>query len=161
MSQNVISMNLDASQWATVDGALDTLEQTLAGMASLTPDQRMRLIKMGDKSEAFCRQAVDVMGENPAILPRNLDMAEVRRDLATHDALRPRLVRLTRLLEKANDTDLALGSDVMSAALEGYAFLKIAGKGEGLHGLRKVLSQRFDNSGRKTEAVPAPVAQPA
>ena len=161
MSQNVISMELNSAQWAAVDGALDTLEQALSGLVSLTTDQRIRLIKMGDKSEAFCRQAVDVMGENPAILPRNLDMAEVRRDLATHDALRPRLVRLTRLFEKANDTDLALGSDVMSAALEGYAFLKIAGKGEGLHGLRKVLSQRFDNSGRKADTTPTPVAQPA
>jgi hypothetical protein len=161
MSQNMISMDLDATQWAAVDGALTTLERELSGMAALTPDQRMRLIKMGDKSEAFCRQALDVMGENPGVLPGNLDMAEVRRDLATHDALRPRLVRLTRLLEKANDTDMALGSDVMSAALEGYAFLKIAGKGEGLHGLRKVLSQRFDNSGHKAETVPPPVAQPA
>lgn len=36
----------------------------------------------------------------------------------------------------------------MTAALEGYAFLKIAGKGEGLEGLRRTLSARFDRSAK-------------
>lgn len=44
---------------------------------------------------------------------------EMRRDLATHDALNTRLVRLQRVMEKANDTEMALGSDVMVMALEG------------------------------------------
>jgi len=79
----------------------------------------------------------------------------MRRDLAAHDALNTRLVRLQRVMEKANDTEMALGSDVMVTALEGYAFLKIAGKGEGLHGLRKTLEKRFENNGpRKVEAEP-------
>lgn len=51
------------------------------------------------------------------------------RGLANHDALNTRLVRLTKLLEKVRDTDMALGSDVMVAALSGYGFLKLAGKG--------------------------------
>ena len=131
------------------------MERTLSGMLSLTTLQRSRLVKMGDKSEAFCRQALDVMGESPGVLPVKFDLAEVRRDLAMHDALRPRLVRLERLFEKANDTDVALGSDVMSAALEGYAFLKIAGKGEGLEGLQRMLSTRFNRSSQ------APAAEPA
>lgn len=32
----------------------------------------------------------------------------------------------------------------MTNALEGYAVLKIAGKGEGLDGLRQMLSARFN-----------------
>jgi len=146
---------LNDEQWAAVDAALTTLEQTLSGLVSLTPDERRRITKMCEKSEAFARDALAVLGENGAVLPRNLDMAEVQRDLHMHDALRQRLVRLTRLVEKANDTDMALGSDMMAAALEGYAFLKIAGKGEGLHGLRKSLSQRFDNGPRHAAPVEA------
>lgn len=159
MSQNIVSMDLSTEQWATLDAALTTIEQTLSSLVSLTPDERMRMIKMGDGSEAFCRKALDVMGENPSVLAGNFNLPEMRRDLATRDVLGPRLVRLTRLVEKANDTSMALGSDVMAAALEGYAFLKIAGKGEGLHGLRKTLSKRFDNGGRRVEAAP-PVAVP-
>jgi hypothetical protein len=38
------------------------------------------------------------------------------------------LVRLIRLSERADDSDTALGSDVMSVALEGYALLRIFGR---------------------------------
>lgn len=160
MSQNVISMSLTAEQWAATDAALTALEQNLVGLLSLSATERSRMVKMGDKSEAFCRQAVDVMGENPGVLPVKFDMAELRRDLAMHDALRPRLMRLERLFEKANDTDIALGSDVMSASLEGYAFLKIAGKGEGLESLRRSLSARFNRSAAAATPTPAPAPMP-
>ena len=61
-------------------------------------------------------------------------------------------MRLTRLMEKVHDTDTALGSDAMVAALEGYAFLKAAGKGEGVDALRTLLGKRFEGSARKAEA---------
>ena len=38
-----------------------------------------------------------MFGENLAILPTNFDLAAYRRDLATLDALRPRLARLSKL----------------------------------------------------------------
>jgi hypothetical protein len=104
---------------------------------------------MGDKSEAFCRQAGHVFGENPGVLPRNFDLEGYQRDLSALDALRPRLMRLTTLQQRALDTEMAIGSDLMTNALEGYAVLKVAGKGQGLDEARKALSARF---ARKTRA---------
>lgn len=143
MSQNLIDLTLPSEALSAIDEALSALESHLSGLLALTPDQRRQLTKMGDKSEAFCRQAVHVMTENPGIVPRNLDLDGLRRDLAMLDALRPRALRLTRLHERLRDTETALGSDLMTNALEGYAFLKIAGKGEGLDALRQMLSARF------------------
>lgn len=40
----------------------------------------------------------------------------------------------------------------MSVALEGYALLKVAGKGEALKGARRELSARFDRKARTKEA---------
>ena len=154
MSQNLIDFSLTPEALNAIDGALNTLETQLSGLLALSPDQRRQLTKMGDKSEAFCRQAVDVLGENPGILPANFDYPGFRRDLAMLDALRPRLVRLARLQERSDDTAMALGSDLMTNALEGYAYLKIAGKGEGLDALRKKLSARFDRNATKTASAP-------
>jgi hypothetical protein len=156
MSQNLIDLNLSAESLAAVDAALTQLETELAPLIRLDADQRRQLTKMGEKSESFCRQAFDVMQQNPSILPRNFDLDAMRRDLDAFDALRPRLVRLTRLFERANDTQMALGSDVMSNSLEGYAFLKISGKGEGLESLRKTLSARFSRV--RSKAGPGPSA---
>jgi hypothetical protein len=70
------------------------------------------------------------------------------------ELLRPRAARLRRLLERADDGETALGSDVMSAALEGYAMLKMSGKGAGLDALRQGMSARFTRKAR-VKAVPA------
>lgn len=162
MSQNLATMHPDAQQWAAVDNALEAIEQALLpSTVKLSPDERKRLPKMGDGSEAFCRKALDVMSQNTGILPRDFDVVEMRRDLEAHDAFGVRMVRLSRLLERVRDTELALGSDVMVSALEGYAFLKIAGKGEGLNGLRRELGRRFDGQGKRPQApLPSPKAVP-
>ena len=160
MSQNLIDLELSTEALAAIDGALVTLEQQLAGLVALGPDERRGLSKMGDKSEAFCRQAVVAFGENPEVLPRNFDLDAYRRDLATLDTLRPRLLRVARLHERLQDTDMALGSDLMVNSLEGYAVLKVAGKGAGLDNLRQLLSARFGRGSRSAPA-PAPEAPPA
>jgi hypothetical protein len=156
MTQNYANHHMDAGQWTAVDAAIDALVAALEPtLVPLTQDQRQRVVKMGDGSEAFCRKALDVMSENIALMPRNFDIEEMRNDLVSHDALNARIVRLTKLLEKTRDTDMALGSDVMVAALEGYAFLKAAGKAEGVDALRKLLGKRFDGQGRKSAPDPA------
>ena len=87
-------------------------------------------------------------------LPPSFDLADAQNDLAHLDKLRPCTARLHRLLEKADDGETAVGSDVMSAALEGYAMLKVSGKGAGLDALRHGMSARFTRKA-KIKALPA------
>jgi len=154
MSQNLISMVLTADQLTAIDGALATLEQNLSGLLALQPSQRRELYKMGEKSEQFGRQTLNVLTNNPQIVPPSLGLAEAQQDVAALDALRPRLQRMKQLVERGEDTETALGSDIMSTALEGYGLLKVSGKNQGLDGLRQELSSRFAKSRRVTE-VPA------
>ncbi|HEY0662161.1 MAG TPA: hypothetical protein VGD21_12680 [Lysobacter sp.] len=158
MSQNLASVHFDATQWQAVDQALATLESTFGPVlvALQGTGQRRRLAKMGDGSEAFCRKAFDAMRANRGLLPGNFDLDEMGRDLTSHDALNERLTRLMQLVEKVRDTDTALGSDVMVAALAGYQFLRIAGKGEGLDAVNRDMGKRFEDNGPRG-AQPQPV----
>ncbi|MBN8481311.1 MAG: hypothetical protein J0L88_06955 [Xanthomonadales bacterium] len=106
---------------------------------------------MGVKSEAFCRQALSLLGQNPQIVPASVPLAEAEADLVALDPLCPRLLRLRRLSERAVDTKLALGSDVMATSLQAYALMKVAGKNQGLEALRKGLGSRFAKSPRTPE----------
>ena len=124
------------------------LEANFAGLIALTPEQRRELTKMGDKSEAFCRQAVDVFRREPGRAAAQLRPGRFTRDLAALDALRPRLCASGASCNAAEDTEMALGSDLMTNALEGYAVLKVAGKGEGLDAMRRMLSARFYRAAR-------------
>ena len=142
------------AELAEMDGALAVLERHFAPLPELTPDERRQLTKMGDKSEAFCRQTLVVLAQHPEVLPANFDLTEAQNDLKQLDQLRPRLHRLERLQGKGWDADTALGSDAMSACLDGYALLKVTGKGAGLEALRAGMSRLFTRAGKATPPPP-------
>lgn len=155
-TQNLVANHLSNEQWGVVDGKIDALEEAIVpALVAMGMARRMRMVKMGDGSEAFVRKAADVFTQNLGLLPRDFDLAEMRRDLASHDALHARTVRLMQLMEKIRDTDAALGSDAMVAALKGYQFIKHADDA-GVEALRQMLGERFDKSGPRP-ATPEPV----
>jgi hypothetical protein len=107
---------------------------------------------MGEKSESLCRQTPILLGQNTEFIPPLYDLAEAQRDLAVLDLLRPRFSRLRLLMSRADDTEMALGRDLLSAALEGYAIAKAFGKGAGLDALKEAMATRF--SGKRRAAKP-------
>ena len=154
MGQNLVSLHLTEEDLVAVDAALRTLEEKLAVLVELSVDERRALTKMGEKSEAFCRQTLIVLAQNRQIIPAELDVREAENDLEQLDLLRPRFARLRQLATRADDTEMALGSDVMATALEGYALAKVFGKGAGLDALRAAVGTRFSRrrSGGETPA---------
>ena len=156
MSQNLISLTLTDAQLQAADAALTSLETAFAGLIALQGDERIGLNRMGTKSEQFCRQTLNILGQNPQIVPSTIKVADAQGDLIALDRLRPRLQRLQKLVERAEDSEVALGSDVMSLALEGYALLKVAGRNQGLEALRKDLSTRFSKTYASTTTPATP-----
>jgi hypothetical protein len=63
--------------------------------------------------------------------------------VADLDKLRPRLARLTAISEKSDDTEVALGSDIMVFCLTLYGILKAIGAGAGLDELKAQMGARF------------------
>jgi hypothetical protein len=154
--QDLIDLSsLSDADWTDIDAALTTLETKLgAKLLDLTTEQRSRLTKMGDKSEAFCRQALVVCRQNDGKLPPDTvtDLTAEEGDLANLDKLRLRLTRLTALNEKAGDSEMALGSDIMVFCLAAYGLLKAIGAGAGLDALKSQLGARFAKGPAKPAA---------
>lgn len=151
MGQNLVSTHLEDAQWDGVDQAIDVVEERLAPiLIRINAAQRRRLAKMGDGSQAFCNKAHAAARLNRPLLPASLDIEEMGRDLRSHDALSARLTRLSTLMAKLRDTETALGSDVMVAALATYHFLKAAG-GEGLDEVNRELGKRFEDNGKRVD----------
>jgi hypothetical protein len=159
MSQNLISLQLTGADYARIDSLLDELDKALAPLIDLTADERRSLARMGDKSEVFCRQTLSVMAQNRKLIPESVSIDEAESDLKHFDALRLRCNRLQQLTGRCEDSVTALGSDVMSTALEGYALLRVLGRGAGLEDLRSGLGARFS---RRSASAPkgSPAAAP-
>jgi hypothetical protein len=158
MLQNLITLDISESDWTEIDAALALLDAKLgAKLIDLTPEQRQALNKMGDKSESFCRQSLIVGRQNVAELTTRVSdgLTAAEGDLANHGKVRQRLTRLRALTEKADDTEMALGSDIMEYALFQYGFLSAIGAGAGLDTLYAELGTRFSRA-PQTPATPTP-----
>lgn len=162
MAQNMINLRFDEEQLAAIVAAMEVLETNLAGLIALPSGKRRRFKRMGPNSETFCRRSLEMLELNPQLVPSGLGLADAQGDLATLDQLRPILVRLRRVTERAIDSEIALGGDVMATALKGYALLKVAGRSEGLESIRKQLGSGFSRSARHDDTSddePAPTEE--
>ena len=159
MSQNLLTLDISDADWTAIDAALATLETKLgAKLLDLTIEQRIALNKMGEKSEAFCRHSLVVGRQNVGELTTRAvaGLTAAEGDLVNCDKVRPRLARLTALTEKADDTEMALGSDVMAFALFQYGLLSALGAGAGLDELYAQLGARFSRTPAPETPPPTP-----
>ncbi len=155
MTQNRIAMTFQTDRLERIDGSLTALEADLDLLIALTVEERQDLVKMGDKSRAFCEKALEVAEQHAGLMPRDFDIGAFRQDHLALAALRPRLARMAYLMQRMEDTERALGSDIMAAALEVYGVLKVAGKDKGVDEARNALAERF-NRRRAAAAAPPP-----
>jgi hypothetical protein len=151
--QNLATLNLSPEEVAGMDAGLDQLDVATVRFVSLTPEQKLAMVKMGAKSEVFCRQTLSALELNPQVLSANVNLADAQSDLRAIDLLMPRLQRLTKLFQRFLDTDQALRSDVMALALIGYKLLKVTGRGASLEPLKQQLGMRFAKK-RRVQEVP-------
>ena len=143
MSQNLISLRIDANRFSAIDAAVTALEKQLDDFVELSVEQRRELLKLGPRSEVFCRATIDVMERNPGALPADFDLDAIREDRVAIDQVRPLLSRLRMLVSRVQDTEMALGSDLYKAALDGYRFAKATGAGAMLDELKLQASPLF------------------
>jgi len=87
---------------------------------------------MGPKSEAFCSQVLALLANNPGIVPPNLGLSEAVADQKALAQLRPRFALLHQLAEKADDTEMALGSDIITTRVRGLPTAERVGPGRGV-----------------------------
>ena len=95
-----ISATVSDQAMAEIKGAIATIHAQLPFLINLTPDERRKRFKMGDKSLAFVRNSVTATQNNPDIVPGKFDIAEFNRDY--------------QLTETVDDTLLAVGNESMA-----------------------------------------------
>lgn len=152
MPQNTVSISLSGDEITAIRSALTGLEEKLKVLVELTAEQRVSLLRMGARSEAFVRHTLDTLEQDPDILPRSFDLEEMNRDLQALDELRPIFARIRQLAGRADDTERALGNDLYEAALAAYRFAKAAEGSAVADALVEHGSARFAAIGKRDPA---------
>ena len=154
VNNSQIDITLTTEQIAAVVAAMEALELTVPFLVSLTPDDRLRLFKLGTRSEGFVNEALSAAQQHSDYLPAAIDLPQLQRDLALRQALLPIVQRARVLYTKLNDTWMLAGADAMQSATAIYRVLR-AQRGEGLDVTLNVLKQRFERSAPVTPEEPA------
>ncbi|PMB51257.1 hypothetical protein CEN39_16260 [Fischerella thermalis CCMEE 5201] len=144
MAYQNVTATLSEADIKEIKAALQTIQQKLPFLITLSNEERRKLVKMGDKSLAFVNNSLTAAQSNRDILPPSFDLEEFVRDYQLANSLTEVLLGLRQLTEQVDDTLLAVGSEAMSSSLTVYDYVKTAAKKTpGLKTLAEQLGERF------------------
>ncbi len=156
MITNRLTTTLSTEDQEAVMTAIKTIEQKLPFLISLTTAERAQLAKVGDKTEAFVRKAVDVGARNSGLLSQAF-VDEMRRDADLWVSLMPIQAAIDQLQQRIDDTVTQVGAEAYAAARTVYAVTKTPFAEADLKTAADELGKRF---GRRPRAAAA-AAEPA
>lgn len=152
---NLADLKIPDADLAQIEAALLVLETKLKPhFVPLTVKQRAELTKMGTR-EQLVRQAVTAAQQNPDDLPASIGTAAAVADVVALDKYRPLFARVQALAEGCDDTEMAIGIDLMNFALRCYGQLKLSAS-DSLKGLLDSLGSFFGGGRRAGAPVPTP-----
>jgi hypothetical protein len=82
----------------------------------LTPPERQRLARIGDRTRAFVDEALAIALDNPGLVPRSVDLVQLQAQDDTLGNLEAIRCKMERVLEKITDTEDQLDNDVYGIA---------------------------------------------
>ncbi|WP_068473227.1 hypothetical protein [Saccharicrinis aurantiacus] len=127
--KNDFEMQLSAEEATQINDALGVLNTILLPkLVDLSPEQKLMMPKMGDKTLAFVSKCIVHMEENPELTPQYLNVDEARLDLNAVNDLRKVMTPINQISAMINDSMIIAGSEAYTAALAFYTYIKGAVK---------------------------------
>lgn len=159
---NNISDNLSNGDYTQIINRINAIKSALPFLINLTVDERVKSLKLGDKSVAFVSKCLEYANAHPNLVPPYLNVAEFQKDHDLREQLLHILRELNMLTEAIDDTVMALGKEEFEQALLFYNSVKQAMKGNvpGSDAVHADLAKRFNasssNDGTIDEETPEP-----
>ncbi len=155
---NQVSIEITEAMVADVAEKLNAIRTALAPVlvVNLTPDERMNMLKMGDKTLAFVRRALNFATQNPSLVPSYLNLEEAWKDYKLTEAISSLLKEFATLRRGLEDTAMVAGSEAYDAALVFYASVRGASRSNvpGAQAIHDELKRQFPRRSRKDEPLP-------
>ncbi|MDR1606515.1 MAG: hypothetical protein LBS41_05320 [Streptococcaceae bacterium] len=117
----------------------------------MTPKERLRLPRMGNKTLSFVAKALDYAQQYPQYCPTYLNLSDFVIDMADATKLRRVLIISQQLSATLDNTVVVSGSEAFQAALIFYQAIKAAAN-QGVPGAKEVyleLKERFPQASKK------------
>ncbi len=155
INTNIIPQDVALKATNSMKEAINTLTPYVV---ALTPAQRRKLAKSGNKTFSFIDKAMKYAQQNVDLLPGFVTAEEMKQNMDNYSVLLSLLQTATQLSSSLNDTTMQASSDSYSLSLDYYNSAKQGAKKNipNAKDIYKDLSARFP--GRKKRK-PSPVKQ--
>lgn len=146
-----ISVDFSEQDKDVVIEKIKEVEALIPGLINITPRDKRKISKMGDKSISFVEIAYNYAYRNKEMIPTYMDIEEFRKDYESAMRFRRIIETVKPFLEKLVDTYSLLGADAYNSALNFYSYSKTASKigFPGSDSMVLEMSRRFDKMGKK------------
>lgn len=155
-TENIISIQIPEADVKQVLEYLSKIQEILKPyLIALSPDERQKMLKMGDKTVSFVEKTLDYVKSNPEFVPVYMNVGEFEKDTVAVKNLVGMLNPIMQLEQGINDTEMLAGSEAYTAALIYYNSVKQAAKNNipNAAAIYDDLSKRFDGQGKKKAAI--------
>jgi hypothetical protein len=125
---NLISESLSTADKNNIRNNIEAIKLIISFSRNLTPKERHKLFKMGQKSMGFVKGVLTAMKAHPDAVPASFSVSEFEKDMQLYADLFDVLMQLMPLKEGVEDTLLLVGSELAKQARLGYKMLRNAAR---------------------------------
>ncbi|MBI2721321.1 MAG: hypothetical protein HYX39_04015 [Bacteroidetes bacterium] len=153
MSNSKISAVITPAQKASIKKNVDALKKSLNFLINLSKKERQSLFKMGPKSVSYVELALQIAKNYPGILPLNFNVKDMEKDLQLAVALNDISTMLIPLMESIEDTEMAVGGELMkqSKIIKDRVDAEAKSGDSNMKELSKQLGERFKHRNPKAK----------
>ena len=156
MNQNNVSIEFTEAELQALREAMATMRSILdPHLKALTPQNRLKLPKMGDGTLPFVEKSIDYAKANGKFLPPYVEMEELEKDWVVFKNLMPLHRDLKQLERNLESTLMMAGSEAFVGSLSFYNSVKYGARMNVADAqvIYEDLRQRFEKSGASSRSV--------
>ena len=163
MSHSQLDVEITDAMITALETKVTEIEAQYPFLLNLTLKEIKELAKMGKRRQAIVQKLLDIALQHPQILPGSFSTPKFQRDFKA--AIRMKgVVRnpVLSLLEKIDETGIALGNEAYEQALKVKGYLELANRTDaGLDELAKEVQEMFEQVKEDDQPQPQPAVEPA
>ena len=135
MYSNLISTSISQEKINEITAAIDRINAQLPTLVSLSSEEMSSLPKVSIKNIDFIHEVLDFADTYPDLIPPNIDVQEIRKDLYLIESITKILKPMKKLVKKLEDSALLAGSEAYIPSLAIYNSVKAGRTRSGSHNM--------------------------
>jgi hypothetical protein len=124
MYSNLISTSISKEQINEIIAAIDRINAQLPTLVSLSEEELSSLPKVSYQIIDFIHEVLDFADTYPDLVPPNIEVQEIRKDLRLIESLSKILKPMKQLVKKLEDSTLLAGGEAYIPSLAIYNSVK-------------------------------------